>query len=185
MQQRCSRWVKKRKKKKNEKMINVDEKSTKNVKIKRIIEKEFSKEKKNFDTMIFEIVDVKDSNAKTFIKYYINDTTTISNCFTKIFFEFKNFLKKESTTQMHEKEQKRKKIRKRTKTKTLKRRKRRKQMYNATMIMDTWRQAISINVFWHCRVFTFRTLFRESYDLMLLKSAVLHNSSLNAFRTLM
>ena len=50
-------------------MINVDEKSTKDVKIKRIIEKKFSKEKENFDTMMFEIVDVKKLNAKIFIKY--------------------------------------------------------------------------------------------------------------------
>ena len=33
--------------------------------------------------MMFEIVDVKNSNAVTFIKYYINDTTTISSSFTR------------------------------------------------------------------------------------------------------
>ena len=44
--------------------------------------------------MMFDIVDVKDSNTEIFIKYHINDTTTISNNFTKFSFEFKNFLKK-------------------------------------------------------------------------------------------
>ena len=89
----------KEKKEKNEKMINVDEKSTKNVKMKKIVEKKFSKKKENLDTMMFGIVDVKNPNVKIFIKHYINDTTTISNSFTKFSFEFKNFLKKEGATQ--------------------------------------------------------------------------------------
>ena len=38
--------------KKNKKMINVDEKSTKNVKIKKIIKKKFLKKKENFNTII-------------------------------------------------------------------------------------------------------------------------------------
>ena len=98
-----------KKKKENEKMISADEKPTKNVKMKRIMKKKFSKEKENFDTMMFEIADVKNSNAVTFIKYYINDTTTISSNFTKFFFEFENFLKKKDATQTHEKKQKKKK----------------------------------------------------------------------------
>ena len=88
-----------KKKKKNKKMINVDEKSTKDVKIKKIIKKRFSKKKENFDTIMFEIVDVKNSNAD--VKYYIVGTTTISDSFTKFFFEFENFLKKESAAQTH------------------------------------------------------------------------------------
>ena len=64
-------------------MISVDEKSTKNVKMKKVVKKKISKKKENFDTMIFEIVDVKNSDAVTFIKYHINDTTTISNNFMK------------------------------------------------------------------------------------------------------
>ena len=72
-----------KKEKKNKKMINVDEKSTKDVKMKRIIKKKFSKKKENLDTMMFEIVDVKNSNAVIFMKYYIDDTTTISSSFTK------------------------------------------------------------------------------------------------------
>ena len=59
------------------------------------------------------------------------------------------------------------------------------QTYNVTMIMNTWRQVINISVSWHCRVFTLRILFRESYDLMLLRSAVLHSSPLSASRALM
>ena len=64
-------------------MISADEKPTKNVKMKRIMKEKFSKKKENFDTMMFEIADVKDSNAVTFMKYYIDNTTTISNNFTK------------------------------------------------------------------------------------------------------
>ena len=71
------------KKEKNEKMINVGEKSTKDVKMKKIVKKKFSKKEENLDTMMFEIVDVKNSNAEIFIKYYINNTTTISSSFTK------------------------------------------------------------------------------------------------------
>ena len=32
---------------------------------------------------MFEIVDVKNSDAETFMKYYIDDTITISSSFTK------------------------------------------------------------------------------------------------------
>ena len=56
--------------------------------------------------MIFDVVDVKNSNAIIFIKYHINDTTTISSNSKKFFFEFESFLKKENATQAHEKEQK-------------------------------------------------------------------------------
>ena len=68
---------------KEKKMITVDEKSAENVKMKRIVKEKFSKKEKNFDTMMFEVVDVKNSNAMIFMKYYINDTTTISNSFTR------------------------------------------------------------------------------------------------------
>ena len=73
----------KKKEKENEKMISVDEKSTKNVKMKKIVKEEFSKKKENLDTMMFEVVGVKNSNAMIFIKYHINDTTTTSSSFTK------------------------------------------------------------------------------------------------------
>ena len=72
-----------KKEKKNEKMINVDEEPAENVKMKEIIKKKFSKEKENSDTMMFEIVDVKNSNAVIFMKYHIDDMTTISSNFTK------------------------------------------------------------------------------------------------------
>ena len=69
-------------KEKNEKMISVGEEPTENVKMKKIVKKKFSK-KENFDTMMFEIVDVKNSNAVIFMKYYINDTTTTLSSFMK------------------------------------------------------------------------------------------------------
>ena len=71
------------KKEKNEKMISVGEKSTEDVKMKEIIKKKFSKKEENLDTMIFEIVDVKNSDAVILMKYHIDDTTTISSSFTK------------------------------------------------------------------------------------------------------
>ena len=64
-------------------MINVGEKSAENVKMKRIVKEKFSKKKENFDTMRFEIVDVKNSNAVILMKYYIDNMTTISSSFTK------------------------------------------------------------------------------------------------------
>ena len=69
--------------KKKEKIINIDEKPAKNVKMKKIVKNKFSKKKKNFDMMMFEIADVKNSNAVIFIKYHIDDTMTISNNFTR------------------------------------------------------------------------------------------------------
>ena len=74
---------KEKKEKKNEKMINVSEESMKDIKMKKIVKEKFSKKKENFDKMMFEIVDVKNSNAMIFIKYHIDDTTTISSSFTK------------------------------------------------------------------------------------------------------
>ena len=72
-----------KKEEKDEEMINVGEKSAKDVKMKKIVKEKFSKKKKNFDTMMFKVVDVKDSNAVIFMKYYIDDTTTTSSNFTK------------------------------------------------------------------------------------------------------
>ena len=64
-------------------MISVGEKPTEDVKMKKIMKKKFSKKKEDFDTIMFEIVDVKNSNAMIFMKYYIDDTTTISSSFTR------------------------------------------------------------------------------------------------------
>ena len=72
-----------KKKEKNEEMINVGEKSTENVKMKKIIKKKFSEKEENLDTMMFEVADVKNSDAMIFMKYHIDDTTTISSSFTK------------------------------------------------------------------------------------------------------
>ena len=94
----------KKRKKKNEKMINVDEKPTENMKMKRIVKEKFSKKKENFDTMMFGVVDVENSNAVTFIKYHIDDTMTISSSFM------------------------RERARKRTRTEVSRRRRRRRQM---------------------------------------------------------
>ena len=66
----------------NEKMISVDEESAEDVEMEKIVKEKFSEEE-NLDTIMFEIVDVKDSDAVIFMKYYINDTTTISSSFTK------------------------------------------------------------------------------------------------------
>ena len=67
-----------------------------------------SKKKENSDIIMFDVVDVKNSNAEIFMKYYIDDIITISNSITKIFFEFESFLKKESAAQMQKKKQKKK-----------------------------------------------------------------------------
>ena len=90
-------------KNKNKKLLSVDEELTKNMKIKKIVKKKFLKKKENFGTIMFDVVDVKDSNTKIFMKYHINNTMTISSSFTKFSFEFENFLKQESATQAHEK----------------------------------------------------------------------------------
>ena len=76
--------------------------------MKKIIEKRFLKKEKNFDTMMFDVVDMKNSNAVIFIKYYIDNMITISNSFIKFSFEFKNFLKQKNATQTQKKEQKKK-----------------------------------------------------------------------------
>ena len=99
-------------------MISVGEKLTKNVKIKKIVKEKSLKKEKNFDTIMFNVVGVKNSNAIIFMKYYINDTMTISSNFTKFSFEFENFLKEENAAQTHEKEQKKKKSSKKNENET-------------------------------------------------------------------
>ena len=69
-------------KEKNEEMISAGEEPAKDVEMKEVIKKKFSKEE-NFDTMMFEVVGVKDSDAMILMKYHIDDTTTISGSFTK------------------------------------------------------------------------------------------------------
>ena len=95
-------------------MISVDEKSTKNVRTKKVIKEKFSKKKENSDMRMFEIVDVENSNVEIFMRYHIDDTMTISNSFMKFFFKFKSFLKEESAaqTQAHKKEQEKKEFEK-------------------------------------------------------------------------
>ena len=62
---------KKEKEEKNEKMINVGEESAENVRMKKIIKK-FSKKKENSDTMMSEVVDVENSNARILMKHHID-----------------------------------------------------------------------------------------------------------------
>ena len=73
-------------------MMNADEKPTKNVKMEKMIKKRFLKKKANLNTMMFESVNVKNLNARTFMIFYINDTTSFANIFIlKQLFEFENF----------------------------------------------------------------------------------------------
>ena len=71
------------------------------------------KRKKWKNTMMFESVNVKNSNARTFMIFHINDTTSFANIFiSKSLFEFESFLKVESEaltkTQTKEKNSKKK-----------------------------------------------------------------------------
>ena len=76
------------------KMININEKSTKNIKIKKIIEEKVSKKKMNSNTIMFENVNVKNPNTRTFIIFYIDNMTSFADTFTsKFLFKFKNFSK--------------------------------------------------------------------------------------------
>ena len=83
----------KKRRRKNKKIVNIDEQSTKNVKIKKIIEKKFSKKKINSDMIMFEDINVRKLNVQTFIMFYINDTTSFANIFiSKSLLEFENSL---------------------------------------------------------------------------------------------
>ena len=119
-------------------MINVDKKSTKNVKMKRIVKKKFLKEKKNFNTMMFDVIDVKNSNIMILIKYYIDDTIKISNNFTKFFFEFKNFSEEENATQTQKKEQKKKEKFEKEREQELRKSKKKRQMNEFLSLFDIY-----------------------------------------------
>ena len=96
----------KKKEKKNKKMISVGEKSTKDIKIKKTVEKKFLKKKKNSDTMMFNVVGVKNSNTVIFIKYHIDDTMTISSNFTKFSLNSKIFQRKKARRRRRKKNKK-------------------------------------------------------------------------------
>ena len=86
-------------------MMSVDEKSTKNLKMKNMIEKNFS------NTMIFESINMKTSNAQTII-FHIDDSTSFTNIFiSKPLLEFESFLKieNEMSTKVQTKEKNSKK----------------------------------------------------------------------------
>ena len=63
--------------------MSEEKKEEENEKMEEIVKEKFSEKEKNLDTMMFEVVDVKNSNAVTFMKYHIDDTTTISGSFTR------------------------------------------------------------------------------------------------------
>ena len=93
-------------------MINVGKKSTKNLKIKKRVKKEFSKKKVNSNIMMFENVNVKDLNARTFMIFYIDDTMSFADILiSRFLFKFENFLNIESKalTETWTKEKNRKK----------------------------------------------------------------------------
>ena len=79
------------------KRINVDEKSTENVKMKKTIKEKISKKEMNLNTRMFENVIVKNSNTQTFMMFYIDDTTSFASIFTsKLLLKFKSFSKIEN-----------------------------------------------------------------------------------------
>ena len=85
----------KEKKKEKKNTIDADEKSAK-MNMKKLMKKKFEKKKENFRYIMFEDLVVKNSNARTSAKYYINDTTSSSNVIENFSFEFENILEKES-----------------------------------------------------------------------------------------
>ena len=60
------------------------------------MKKKFEKKKENFRYIMFEDFVVKNLNARTSAKYYINDTTSSLNIIKNLSFKFENVLKKES-----------------------------------------------------------------------------------------
>ena len=94
--------------------------------MKRIVKEKFLKKKENSDTMIFNVIDAKNSNAIILIKYHINDMIIISSNFIKISFEFKNLKKKENATQTQKKEQKKEKNSKKNENKSFEKTKEKK-----------------------------------------------------------
>ena len=62
--------------------------------MKKLIEKKFLKKKINLNIMIFEDVNIKNSNARTFIIFYINNTISFASILiSKLLFKVKSFLK--------------------------------------------------------------------------------------------
>ena len=66
---------------------------------KKDLERIFEKEGKDSNTIMFENVNVKDLNTRTFIMFYIDDITLFEEIFiSKFLLEFENFSKIESDT---------------------------------------------------------------------------------------
>ena len=76
--------------------------------------KRFSKKEVNSNTMMFENVNVTNSNARMFIMFYINNTTSFASILiSKFLLEFESFLKiksEASTKAQTEKEKSKKKF---------------------------------------------------------------------------
>ena len=64
--------------------------------IKELVKKKFEKKKKNSRYMMFEDLVVKNSNARTSAKHYINDTTSFSSVIENFSFKSENISEKES-----------------------------------------------------------------------------------------
>ena len=83
---------KKNKWKDNKCRWKVDEKDEK-----KELKRNSRKKKLNSNTMMFESINVKNSTTRTFIMFYINETTSFANTFiSKCLFDFESFLKIES-----------------------------------------------------------------------------------------
>ena len=64
--------------------------------MKKLVKKKFEKKKENFRYIMFEDFVVKNSNARTSAKHYIDDTTSFSNVIKNFSFKFQNFSKRKS-----------------------------------------------------------------------------------------
>ena len=77
------------------------------MKIKKIIENKFFKKKVTSNGIVFESVNVKNTNARIFMMFYIDNTTSFANTFiSKFLFEFKDFsnIENDASTKVQAKE---------------------------------------------------------------------------------
>ena len=86
---------KEKKKEKKKNTINADEKLEK-INLKRLMKKKSRRRKKILDILVFKDLVVKNSNAQTSAKYYIDNTMLFSSVIENFSFESENVLKKQS-----------------------------------------------------------------------------------------
>ena len=103
----------KEKNEKNEMMISIGEKSTENVKMKKIVKKIF-KEGKKFKYDDIRYRQCKELEYKNFYKILYRRHNYDLEQLYKILFRIQNFFKRKKRTQTQKKEQKKKKTRKKT-----------------------------------------------------------------------